>query len=139
MSYINFHLQVDVKDSDNIRDILAKLDEAISATGLNTGDFTVDAEYDPDIQEDVKSIMLEICNDDTEKCEKFLKKDNYRKFVARLLDSDYSDIRAYKGRFFYDGIGVVVSSSEMNEVMALTNGIPISIDNMGLDVIIYPK
>jgi len=53
-------------------------------------------------------------------------------------DSDeYMSLRHYRGRFFYDGPGVVCSQEMLSKVMAATN-VPLRQDNMGYDVVVYP-
>lgn len=75
-------------------------------------------------------------------CEMFVKpegfpwdKESYLKFVQDVEDAGY-EWREYQGRYYYNGPGVVVSSTcELDDVTSVS----LQWDNMGLDYIVYPR
>lgn len=88
------------------------------------------------MKEQIEKKMFELCNDN-ERIAKWLSNPNYCKFVENFLDSEF-ELREYRGRFWYDGPAVVCGTGELSEALVIA-GVKCDRDNMGLDMIIYPK
>ncbi len=142
MKIITLKLDVQISEKDDISNIITEIHDAITNNAPNEilnvlGDVYVDPCNDPDLKVQVEETMMELCGEDKERIAKWLKNPNYYKFVANFMDSEF-ELKGYKGRFWYDGPAVECGAGEMSEVFAIA-GVKCDSDNMGLDMIIYPK
>lgn len=114
------------------------LDEFVEYLESVKDKFNLNIEVPEDNTEEVHELIDELCESNC-RAETWKNNPNYCKFIEGLLGSDYIyDLREYKGRFWYDGPAVVTSSDNFSEIAQLT-GVKLQQDNMGLDVVIYPK
>lgn len=97
-----------------------------------------------DATKPVDETEFDYVDDFPEDIQEYLKsdaKDSYKKFVSNLCLAGFADnIRlSYRGRFYYNGPACTSDEEiSMDEIIQEAK-VPVNIDNLGMDWIIYPK